>query len=551
MIHLTIQQLSASLDGALTGPSLDLVVRHLAMCTECRERQARLVRTDDALRRLLAQQTTDAFLDDLSMRAESWIAAIAQGLPEPGARPHAAVPATPTPSYTPPPPPMPEPAPSPSVVHQAGWGVIGMKPSVPAQAPASDPDETRRLLEAMERAERSTVEATHTPTAASTPPTAAPNDLPTWLQEQSRRAAESHLPQGPGLAQASAPPTTPFPREASAPAWPLPQPQVESPRPWFVPTPAPTPAMAVPQEHAAYAPPSMQPSASVPAAVPMTPAPTPMTMPTAATPTATAPSPMTIPQPPAPEPIGEQVAHTLPGQSTDRYLSFEQHRELTRGTSKGLRVGLTIGLTLVAGAALVLLSLQLAPTAVRERLGERLREIVQRRTTNAVTTITPVTTTTKPVAAAPTTTPVVSSTVDALVPATTTTTETTPTTVAATATPVAPVVVPTVTPKTTPTTTTSTSTHGKPVVTATDDSHWLQSCGVVVDGKGQPIAGAQITVTEIALTLRTDAQGRFCIAAPAGPQHLLIDAPGFTQVRQSVRFAQGSPDLRLQLTRVR
>jgi len=29
MIHLTVQQLSASLDGALTGPSLELVVRHL------------------------------------------------------------------------------------------------------------------------------------------------------------------------------------------------------------------------------------------------------------------------------------------------------------------------------------------------------------------------------------------------------------------------------------------------------------------------------------------------------------------------------------------
>jgi hypothetical protein len=444
---------------------------------------------------------------------------------------------------------MPEPAPSPSVVHQAGWGVIGMKPSVPAQAPASDPDDTRRLLEAMDRAERATVEATHTPTPAAA--NTAPNDLPTWLQEQSRRAAESQLPQGPGLAQASAPPTTPFPRETSAPAWPLPQPQVEAPRPWFVPASTPTPAMAVPQEHAAYAPPSMQPSASVPAAMPTTsPAPATMAMPTAAMPAPTAPMPTTIPQPPAPDPLNAQVAPALPGTNTDRYLSFEQHRELTRGTNKGLRVGLTIGLTLVAGAALVLLSLQLAPTAVRERLGERLREIVQRRMTSTVTTLTPVTTT-KPVEAETTPTPVVPSTVDALVPAATTPTETTPTTVAATATPVAPVVVPSASPTTTPTTTTPTSTHTKPVVTATDDSHWLQSCGVVVDGKGQPIAGAQITVTEIALTLRTDAQGRFCIAAPAGPQHLLIDAPGFTQVRQSVRFAQGSPDLRLQLTRIR
>ena len=42
MIHLTVQQLSASLDGSLAGPSLELVVRHLAVCHECRDRQARL-----------------------------------------------------------------------------------------------------------------------------------------------------------------------------------------------------------------------------------------------------------------------------------------------------------------------------------------------------------------------------------------------------------------------------------------------------------------------------------------------------------------------------
>ena len=53
MIHLTVQQLSASLDGALTGPSLELVVRHLAACHDCRDRQARLAKHDDALRRLL------------------------------------------------------------------------------------------------------------------------------------------------------------------------------------------------------------------------------------------------------------------------------------------------------------------------------------------------------------------------------------------------------------------------------------------------------------------------------------------------------------------
>ena len=547
MIHLTIQQLSASLDGALTGPSLDLVVRHLAMCPECRDRQARLVRTDDALRRLLAQQTTDAFLDDLSVRAESWIAAIAQGLPEPGPRSNAThVPAAPTASaYTPPPPmPAPAPSPSPSVVHPAGWGVIGMKPSASPHPPASDPDETRRLLEALERAEHaSTTPAA--PTDPMLPPTANPSDLPTWLQEQARRAAESQLPQGPGLAQASAPPTAPFPREASAPAWPLPQPQVEAPRPWFVPTPAPAPVMAVPQEHAAYAPPVMQPSPA-----PQVPAPAASIPSAAATPASPWASAPTIPQPPAPDPIAPQTLPTRPGTGTDRYLSFEQHRQLTRGTSPLFRIGLTIGIMLVASLALVVLSLLLTPAPVRVKLGERVRELVQRRAASVVTTLTPVHTD------ATTTSSPATTTVDELVPSATTTTAAT---AAATSTPTESVTPTpnTTTPgtpvvaKTATTQVTSSAANAKTTVTATDDSHWLQSCGVVVDGKGAPIAGARITVTEIALTLRADAQGRFCIAAPAGPQHLLIEAPGFTQVRQAVRFAQGSPDLRLQLDRIR
>ncbi len=550
MIHLTIQQLSASLDGALTGPSLDLVVRHLAMCPECRDRQARLVRTDDALRRLLAQQTTDAFLDDLSLRAESWIAAIAQGLPEPGPRSNAThVPAAPTASaYTPPPPmPAPAPAPSPSVVHQAGWGVIGMKPSASPQPPASDPDEARRLIEAMERAEHaSTTPAA--PTDPMLPPTANPSDLPTWLQEQARRAAESQLPQGPGLAQASAPPTAPFPREASAPAWPLPQPQVEAPRPWFVPTPAPAPVMAVPQEHAAYAPPAMQPSPAPQVTAPA--ASIPSAAATPASPWASAPA---IPQPPAPDPIAPQTLPTRPGTGTDRYLSFEQHRQLTRGTSPLFRIGLTIGIMLVASLALVVLSLMLTPEPVRVKLGERVRELVQRRTASVVTTLTPVPASAPSTTSTPTTGSA-ATTVHELAPSTPST-NTTPTEsvepAPTSSTSASPAAATTLVPVRVTSSTPSSNASAKPTVTATDDSHWLQSCGVVVDGKGAPIAGARITVTEIALTLRADAQGRFCIAAPAGPQHLLIEAPGFTQVRQAVRFAQGSPDLRLQLDRIR
>jgi hypothetical protein len=83
MNHLTVQQLSAALDGALGGPSLELVVHHLAHCHECRDRQARLARNDDALRRLLSQDPHDFFLDDLERRVESLVVAIMRGLPVP------------------------------------------------------------------------------------------------------------------------------------------------------------------------------------------------------------------------------------------------------------------------------------------------------------------------------------------------------------------------------------------------------------------------------------------------------------------------------------
>jgi outer membrane biosynthesis protein TonB len=66
--HLTVQQISASLDGALSGVSLELVVRHLSSCHECRERHSRLTKQDDALRRLLACDFAEVFFDDMFVR---------------------------------------------------------------------------------------------------------------------------------------------------------------------------------------------------------------------------------------------------------------------------------------------------------------------------------------------------------------------------------------------------------------------------------------------------------------------------------------------------
>lgn len=155
MNHLTVQQLSAALDGALGGPSLELVVHHLAHCHECRDRQARLARHDDALRRLLSQDPHDFFLDDLERRVEALMVAIMRGLPVPPMvtssplqseeDPHA-----PT---EPPLPGRPELGRAGALAQEAGFGRIGLRPSASTQAPSSDPVEAQRLLEALERGE--------------------------------------------------------------------------------------------------------------------------------------------------------------------------------------------------------------------------------------------------------------------------------------------------------------------------------------------------------------------------------------------------------------
>jgi hypothetical protein len=151
MNHLTVQQLSSALDGALGGPSLELVVRHLARCHECRDRQARLARFDDALRRLLAQDPHEFFLEDLGRRSESIVVAVARGLPVPPMV--TSIPLIddedPYEAMEPPPEVRPELGRAAELARHAGFGRIGMKPTAPAQAPAADPEQAQRMLEAL------------------------------------------------------------------------------------------------------------------------------------------------------------------------------------------------------------------------------------------------------------------------------------------------------------------------------------------------------------------------------------------------------------------
>jgi anti-sigma factor RsiW len=71
--HLTLPQISASLDGELAGPSLELVQRHLAECELCRSDLARMAELDTLLVSAATYEPGEAFFDDLAARIEEGI----------------------------------------------------------------------------------------------------------------------------------------------------------------------------------------------------------------------------------------------------------------------------------------------------------------------------------------------------------------------------------------------------------------------------------------------------------------------------------------------
>jgi len=66
MIHLSIDELSASLDGSLTGPDSQQRLAHLSSCVLCQEQQTRYALHDSALRRLFQQHPDERALDSLT-----------------------------------------------------------------------------------------------------------------------------------------------------------------------------------------------------------------------------------------------------------------------------------------------------------------------------------------------------------------------------------------------------------------------------------------------------------------------------------------------------
>ncbi len=81
MKHLTLQQLSASLDEVLVGVSQQIVRRHLSVCEECRARHASLGARDRLLARLLSRFPDPAWLEDQAIAIGALIEADAGAMP--------------------------------------------------------------------------------------------------------------------------------------------------------------------------------------------------------------------------------------------------------------------------------------------------------------------------------------------------------------------------------------------------------------------------------------------------------------------------------------
>ena len=619
MTHLTVQQLSAALDGALAGPSLELVVRHLAACHDCRDRQARLAKHDDALRRLLGQDPQDLFLDDLTRRAEEQVLAIARGMPAPVMStsvpliheedPYAAV-------EPPAAPPRPELGRAGELAKEAGWGRIGMKPTASTRAPESNPEDAQRLLEALESGNLDDFTELSAQGMQENSPIDGPTfDLPDWIKEHSKskpvkRDGPREVPKlnlffadlddrAAGLTREAVDEV--FRREGSIPAGDPPRPPSPNdpgirPPLSLVPPPA---SSGIPHEHAAFAPPGWAPPAE--------------------------PSPTFSPEVPSAQDgdgfdtgdwVRDDEAHDeahdgpyahdaaeymdsrdvqqdstpVPGNdgpyvsaprdtwSASGYdppgspVNFEPFVLTTAAPRKVRReetnAAVVMALVSVGGLLLILLALQLAPAAPKHHkrgdgvLGARLPGVTLVR--KDVPTDPPPASTSN-VESASSQPPVD----EAVLPATDaadnrdapvsgppnvispdTAEEATAKPESETAQQSSPAAAPTtrarparpVRAETLPV-----KPAVAPAASTTDDVSWPLLCGVVLDSAGVPLAGVRVTVTEIAFSVRTDKRGHFCLSAPAGTQHLLIEATGLPLIRQAVTLKPDADELRFQL----
>jgi hypothetical protein len=82
---------------------------------------------------------------------------------------------------------------------------------------------------------------------------------------------------------------------------------------------------------------------------------------------------------------------------------------------------------------------------------------------------------------------------------------------------------------------------------ALDAAVSLDVCGIVRDRTGRPVAGADVTLAETGASVKTGADGRFCLRAPAGARTLSVLALGYLETRRTVSVSKDAGDLAFSL----
>lgn len=595
MRHVSVQQLSAFVDGALVGVSRELVTRHLAQCPVCRQRQAEWSGNDAALRRVLSWEPDERTFEEWSSRVEMTITAERKGLPPPEF----------------------------SELHH------------PVIAPASHGPDERRLNSAVESAQRARRDSTSMPAPVlppaqsltpPAPPPPAPSSAPQPIAEAQKPAKQKPA--------AKPKPREPEPVKAVAP--PPPPPPAPPPAPISVPLPAalvtPAPELASRPRPVAAAGSAATPVKALPASAPepitfaSPPEPAPSPPPPPAIVASEPPKPAYVPEP---EPVTAAtrgsgsvppwseiaLAEPQPTPPSTRLRAYEKAARSTGTTYAPYETGSSRRPLLLALTAILLLVLAgspLVPEVIRIPLPERWRwrlprvEFVRHGKLQVPPQITGADMTQLAIRTAPEPELVKQAPIPA--PAESTTTPPAAGPVAdATADSLAALEqdrdargsLSIVTPRPSPPkrakpvkkkrpppepepevltwpespgtfvptriTTTVTTANEPPVPARTPvlgetapprpatpppaetEEDWPLLCGTVTDAAGAPLEGARVVLPANTLTVRTDHRGRFCVACPPGTHGLRVEASGQQVFTRTVELSTGMLEITIAL----